>query len=322
MSNQPLPISAKDIQEAAARIAPFVHNTPVVGNASISKMAGAEVFFKCENLQKVGAFKARGAMNAALQLSAERLKKGLATHSSGNHGQALAWAAAQLGTTAFVVMPNNSPQVKIDAVRGYGAEVIFCEPTLAAREEALQKVVAQTGAYFVHPYNDLHVIAGQATVCYELLQQKPDLSAIFCPIGGGGLISGTLLSAHYFSKKTKVIGCEPLNANDAWQSWQAKKHILAQNPNTIADGLKTSLGALTYPILMQLVHLIYTVSEAEIAAALRLVLERTKMVIEPSAAVGVAALMQQKKQYQHQKVGVILCGGNIDLADISKLITL
>jgi threonine dehydratase len=257
-------------------------------------------------------------MNAALSLTEAEKAKGLATHSSGNHGQALAWAAKQLGLSAHIVMPSNSPEVKKAAVKGYGAEVIECEPTLQARESTLQEIVERTGAHVVHPYNDYRVIAGQATCAKEMLEQQPDLDAIFCPVGGGGLLSGTSLSAHYFGN-VPVYGCEPELADDAKRSFDAGHIIPSINPNTIADGLKTSLGDKTFPIIRERVKDIFTVSETEIISSMRLILERAKLVVEPSGTVGLAALIKQAPNFQGKKVGVILCGGNVDLEKVGNL---
>ena len=306
------------IEEAHKRIAPFIHRTPLLTNQTLDQLSGVSVFLKCENLQKVGAFKARGAINAVLSLSDAEKAKGVATHSSGNHGQALAWAAKQMGIPAFIVMPSNSPQVKKAAVLGYGAEVIECEPTLQARESALEKVLERTGAHMVHPYNDYRVIAGQATCAKEILEQQPGLDAIFCPVGGGGLLSGTALSAHYFGG-VPVYGCEPERADDAKRSFDAGHIIPSVNPNTIADGLKTSLGDKTFPIIHKHVKDIFTVTEEEIIAAMRLLWERAKLVVEPSGAVGLAALIKKKEAFQGKKVAVILTGGNVDLGRIGEL---
>ena len=314
----PHPISQEIIQEAHERIAPYIHRTPLLTNHTLDIKSGVSVFLKCENLQKVGAFKARGAMNAVLSLSDAEKQKGVATHSSGNHGQALAWAAKQMGIPAYIVMPSNSPQVKKAAVLGYGAEVIECEPTLQARESTLEKVLERTGAHMVHPYNDYRVIAGQATCAKEILEQQPDIDAIFCPVGGGGLLSGTSLSAHYFGN-VPVYGCEPEMADDAKRSFDAGHIIPSVNPNTIADGLKTSLGDKTFPIIRERVTDIFTVSEAEIIAAMRLLWERAKLVVEPSGAVGLAALIKHRNDYQRKKVAVILTGGNVDLGEVGKL---
>ncbi len=312
------PVSQEQIKAAHKRIAPFIHRTPLLTNHTFEERSGVSIYLKCENLQKVGAFKARGAMNAALSLNDEEKAKGVATHSSGNHGQALAWAAKQLGLSAHIVMPSNSPEVKKAAVKDYGAEVIECEPTLQARESTLQEIVERTGAHVVHPYNDYRVIAGQATCAKEMLEQQPDLDAIFCPVGGGGLLSGTSLSAHYFGN-VPVYGCEPEMADDAKRSFDAGHIIPSVNPNTIADGLKTSLGDKTFPIIRERVKDIFTVSETEIISSMRLILERAKLVVEPSGTVGLAALIKQAPNFQGKKVGVILCGGNVDLEKVGNL---
>lgn len=312
----PNPITQEQIEFAHQLIAPYIHRTPLLTNQTLNAFSGVSIFLKCENLQKVGAFKARGAMNAVLSLSEEEKVKGVATHSSGNHGQALAWAAKQMGIPAFIVMPSNSPHVKKAAVLGYGAEVIECEPTLQAREETLEKVLVRTGAHMVHPYNNYRVITGQATCAKEILEQQPDIDAIFCPVGGGGLLSGTSLSAHYFGG-VPVYGCEPEMADDAKRSFDAGHMIPSVNPQTIADGLKTSLGDKTFPIIREHVTDIFTVSEGEIIAAMRLLWERAKLVVEPSGAVGLAALLKHGKAFQGKRVAVILTGGNVDLSTIA-----
>jgi threonine dehydratase len=306
-------ISAQDIQEAHNRISTYIHKTPVLSSQSINEMAGCEVFFKCENLQKIGAFKFRGATNALLSLSEEELKKGVATHSSGNHAQALALAAKMLGTKAYIVMPTSAPKVKKAAVLGYGAEVIDCEPTLIARESTLEKVVERTGATFIHPYNDERIICGQATAAKELLEEHPELDTIIAPVGGGGLLSGTALSAHYFSPKTKVIGAEPEGAKDAFESFHSGDFHPSISPNTIADGLLTSLGDKTFKIIRQYVDDIKIADDEEIKAAMRLVWERMKIIIEPSSAVPLAVVLRYKEQFDGQKVGIIISGGNVDL---------
>ena len=279
-------------------------------------MANADVYFKCENLQKVGAFKARGAMHALLKLREENPEiKKVATHSSGNHAQALAWTAAQLGLHATIVMPNNAPKIKKDAVLGYGAKIIECTPTLQAREETLQKVIETESATLVHPYNDENIIAGAATAAVELLQEIPHLDILITPVGGGGLLSGTALAAKYFGKNLTVVAGEPQNANDAYQSFYAKKFIPSVNPNTIADGLKTSLGSINFEIILEHVQDIITVSETEILSAMNWVHQRMKIIIEPSSAVAVAAVLKSKKHFQNQKVGIILSGGNVEVGE-------
>jgi len=288
----------------------------VLSSTSINEIAEVSIYFKCENLQKVGAFKARGAMNAVLQLSAEEKNKGVCTHSSGNHAQALALAGRENGAQAYIVMPNNAPLVKKSAVLGYGAEVIECAPTLEARENTVQKVIDERGAAFVHPYNDYRIIAGQATAALELYDQLngTTLDYLLTPVGGGGLLSGSALTTKYLSPTTKVIGCEPEGANDAWQSFEHGKLVPSVKPSTIADGLLTSLGDKTFPIIMGNVHQIITVNDAEIMAALKLTWERMKIIIEPSSAVCLAVILKNKSLFAGKKVGVIISGGNVDLA--------
>ena len=307
------PPTAEDLLHAADRIRPYVNRTPVLTSRTINRRLDAEVFFKCENLQKVGAFKARGATNAVLSLDESLLSKGVATHSSGNHAQALSWAASLRGIPAFIVMPENSSRVKIEAVNEYGGIVSFCKPTLAAREETLKDIIDQTGATEIHPYNNLRIIAGQASAASELITDIPDLDLILAPVGGGGLLSGTALAAYYFSPKTKIIAAEPENANDAWQSFTRREFVPSLNPSTIADGLRTSLGTLTFPIILEHVHQIVTVSEESIIAAMRYIWERMKLLIETSSAVPVAALLENKVTIKGQRVGVIISGGNVDL---------
>ena len=306
-------ITKEDIEKVHEKIKPFVHYTPVLTNSSINEMAGAELFFKCENFQKIGAFKIRGGMNASLSLTPEQLAKGLATHSSGNHAQAIAFAAKTLGTKAYIVMPSNSPSVKVNAVKGYGAEVIFCEPNQAAREASLQKVVDETGAEFIHPYDDDRVITGQATCVKELLATVPDIEVVFTPVGGGGLLSGTALGAHYFHPSVKVYAGEPVGAADAILSFRSGKVEKTPYVNTIADGLLTTLSERTLSIIRKHVTDIFLVTEEEIKAALRLVYERMKIVVEPSCVVPLAAVLKNKEQFKGRKIGIILTGGNVDL---------
>jgi len=303
-------ITQEDICAAAKRIAPFVHRTPVLSCQTLDRMSGARLFFKCENLQKIGAFKIRGASNAVLQLSDEQARYGVATHSSGNHAAALALAARNRGIPAYVVMPDNAPKVKRDAVAAYGAEIITCQATLDARETTLAEVIQRTGAYFVHPYNDPAVIAGQGTAALELLDDQPDLDALIAPVGGGGLLSGTALSAQGV---VQVFGAEPLQADDAYRSLQAGKIIPPDKPDTIADGLRTALGDLTFPIIRDHVDAIITVTEAQIIQATRLLWERMKLVVEPSGAVPLAAILAELGRFKNRRVGVLLSGGNVDL---------
>lgn len=304
---------AKDILKVREIIAPFVHRTPVLTSKTFDQMLGANLFFKCENFQKGGAFKFRGATHAIMTLSEEDASCGVCTHSSGNHAQALALAAKMRGIKAHIVMPENAPQIKVDAVKGYGGNITFCLPTLEAREATLQKVMQNTGAIEIHPYNDYRIIAGQATACAELLEDVKDLDMVVTPVGGGGLLSGTILSARYFGSGLKVIGSEPLMANDAWQSFKAKRFIPSQNPLTIADGLKTSLGSLTFPIILNGVEDILTASEDTIVKAMKLIWERMKIVVEPSGVLPLAVMFENQDFFAGKRVGLILSGGNTDL---------
>jgi threonine dehydratase len=304
---------ASDITEAAERIYPFINKTPVLTSGTLNRSLNSRIFFKCENFQKVGAFKARGATNAVMQLDDQTLSGGVATHSSGNHAQALSWAANLRKCKAFIVMPGNSSRVKVDAVKGYGGQITFCEPTLDARESMLDKVMKETGATEIHPYNDVRIISGQATAALELIEEIPDLDLIIAPVGGGGLLSGTALSAHYFSPNAKVIAAEPEQANDAYLSFLNKKFIPSVNPDTMADGLRTSLGSITFPIILKYVNEIVTVSESSILQAMRFTWERMKILIEPSSAVPLAALFENKIEAGGKRIGVILSGGNVDL---------
>jgi len=308
-----MPITKEQIEQAHERIKPFIHKTPVLTSSYLNQLSGAELFFKCENFQKIGAFKIRGGMNAVLSLPKDKLANGIATHSSGNHAQAIAYAARQIGTKAYIVMPNTSPKVKVEAVKGYGAEITFCEPNQHARETALQTIVDRTGAEFIHPYNDERVITGQATCAKELLEEIPALDFILAPVGGGGLLSGTLLSAHYFSPSTKVYAGEPEGAADAVLSIKSGQIEAAPYINTIADGLLTKLGDKTFPIILQYVTDIFTVTDKEIIAALQLVYERMKIIVEPSCVVPLAALLKNKEIFAGKKAGIILSGGNVDL---------
>jgi len=302
-----------ELLAAAARISGWAHRTPVLTCATIDRAVGAAVFFKCENLQKVGAFKFRGATNAVFSLSDEEAARGVATHSSGNHAQALALAAANRKIPAHVVMPSTSAAPKKAAVLGYGARVVECEPTLASRESTLDEVVARTGAVFVHPYDDYRVIAGQATAAMELLEDRPGLEVILAPVGGGGLISGTALAALHFSAEARVIAAEPAGAADAFRSMAAGRIVPSVSPDTIADGLLTPLGERTFPIILERVERIVTVPDAAIVRAMRMVWERMKMIIEPSSAVPLAALLEGGLDVRGRSVGVIVSGGNVDL---------
>jgi threonine dehydratase len=306
-------ITKEAVELAAKTIEPYIHRTPVLTSKSINELTGIDFYFKCENFQKIGAFKIRGGMNASLSLSPAQLKNGIATHSSGNHAQALAYAAKTLGIKAYIVMPKSSPQVKVDAVRGYGAEVIICESNQAAREAALNKVVAETGAEFIHPYDDYRVITGQATCVKELIEEVPTLDVVITPVGGGGLLSGTCLGAQFFKPGLKVYGGEPEGAADAVLSLQSGKVEKAPFINTIADGLLTTLSEQTLGIIKEHVTDILLVSEEEIIAALRLIYERMKIIVEPSCVVPFAAAMRNAHLFKGKKVGIILTGGNVDL---------
>jgi threonine dehydratase len=281
---------------------------------SINELYGLDLYFKCENFQKIGAFKIRGGMNASLQLTKAQLEKGVATHSSGNHAQALAFASKMLGIKAYIVMPESSPQVKVNAVRGYGAEVTICASNQAARESTLQDIVDKTGATFIHPYDNDEVITGQATCVKEIIEAMPDIDIVVTPVGGGGLLSGTCLGAHYFKPGLKVYAGEPEGAADAVLSIQSGKVEKAPFVNTIADGLLTTLSERTLEIIQAHVADILLVSEDEIKAALRLVYERMKIIIEPSCAVPLAAVLKNADLFKGKKVGIILTGGNVDLS--------
>lgn len=306
-------ITLNDIREAAQRIHPYIHHTPVLTNESLNQIVDTQVFLKCENLQKVGAFKFRGAANAVFSLNDEEAARGVCTHSSGNHAQALALAARMRGVPAYIVMPDNAPSVKKNAVAGYGGQITFCAPTLEAREAALTRIYERTGANVVHPYNDERVIAGQGTAALELLQEVRELDVILAPVGGGGLLSGTSIAATETKKGIRVIAGEPEMADDAYRSLQSGALVPSMKPKTIADGLLTSLGSLTFPIIQQRVEQIVTVSEQVIIDSMRFIWERAKIVIEPSAAVAVGVLWEKKIDLTGLKVGVILSGGNVDL---------
>lgn len=302
-----------DVQEAAARLEGLVHRTPVLTCSSLDDRVGARIFCKCENFQKAGAFKFRGASNAVMSLSDADARRGVATHSSGNHGAALALAARLRGVPARIVMPANAPESKKAAVAGYGGTIVYCEPTQEAREATLEVLVRATGATFVHPYNNAKVIAGQGTAALELCAEVPELDVILAPVGGGGLLSGTALSAAARAPGARVVAAEPEAADDACRSLAAGKILPANYPDTVADGLRTSLGELTFAIIQRHVAQIVTVSEDAIVAAMRYVWERMKIVIEPSSAVPIAALLDNRLGVSGQRVGVILTGGNVDL---------
>lgn len=302
-----------DIDLAHERIRNYIHTTPVHTCSSINTEVGCEIFFKCENLQNVGAFKARGAMNAALSLPLHESINGIATHSSGNHAQAVARAGKLLKIRSFIVMPKNAAEIKKKGVRAYGGEIFECEPTLAARERTLAAVLMKTKAVEIHPFNNYDVIAGQATAAKELFETIPDLDALIAPVGGGGLLSGTALAAKYYSSETVVYAGEPEGADDAYRSMKSGT-IENSQANSIADGLLTKLGTKTFPIIREHVKEIVTVSDKQIIEAMKLIWERMKIIVEPSGAVPLASILKSKEKFEGKKVGVILTGGNIDLS--------
>jgi threonine dehydratase len=303
----------QSIREAHARIRDKIHRTPVMTSEVLDELAGNRLYFKCENLQKVGAFKARGATNAVFLLTDEEAAKGVVTHSSGNHAAALARAARLRGIPAFIVMPSNSPQAKQAAVRRYGGDVVLCEPTLAARESTARRVMERTGAVFIHPYDDLRVMAGQGTTAIELLEDVPGLDVILCPVGGGGQLSGVAVAAKDIKPALRVIGVEPAGADDAARSLKAGHIIPMLEPRTIADGLKTSLGQRPFAEIMRLVDDIVTVREESIVQAMRRVWEVMKLIVEPSGAVSYAAIVEGRIAPTGANIGIILSGGNLDL---------
>lgn len=306
----------QEVEEACNRVKPYVHNTPVLKSAYLNELSGAEVFFKCENFQKMGAFKMRGATNAILQLSEAQKKAGVVTHSSGNFAQALSLAAKNLGVKAYIVMPENAPQVKKEAVKGYGGIITESESTPIARETEAERIQKETGATFIHPSNDRNVILGNATSAAEFFQCHPDLDYVFAPVGGGGLIAGTSLSVNYFGNNCKTIGGEPFEVDDAFRSLKSEKIEFNETTNTIADGLKTFLGDINFPIIKKYVSEIIRVEETEIISAMKLIWERMKIIVEPSCAVPLAALLREKERFKGKKVGIILSGGNVDLSKL------
>ncbi|WP_281989665.1 pyridoxal-phosphate dependent enzyme [Aquimarina aggregata] len=309
-------MTSQELKQCHDRIKPYIHRTAVLTSSLLNEISGADLFFKCENFQRMGAFKMRGAANGISQLTALQKEKGVVTHSSGNFAQALSLAAKSLGVKAYIVMPSNAPQVKKDAVKGYGGQIIECPPTLQDREETATKIQNKRGATFIHPSDDLDVIIGQGTAALELLEDHPDLDYIFTPVGGGGLIAGTALAAHYYGNNCKVIGGEPFEVDDAYRSLLSGKIETNTTTNTIADGLKTQLGVINFPIIQKHVSEIIRVEEQEIIDAMRLIWERMKIIIEPSCAVPFAALLKEKEKFKHKKMGIILSGGNVDLGNL------
>jgi len=311
-----MPIGLEAIRAAQVRLAPHIHRTPVMTSRALNALAGARLFFKCENLQKTGSFKIRGAANAVLSLGEDEAKRGVVTHSSGNHAAALSYAARLRGIPAWIVMPKNAPAVKCRAVEGYGGQITFCEPTLAARDATAQEIMQRTGALLIHPYNDERIIAGQATAAMELLQEVPDLDFVLAPVSGGGLLSGTALSAKLMRPNVRVVGCEPKNADDAYRSMQSGQIEPMEAPDTIADGLRAVLCEMTFNIIRERVDQIALVTEGEITDTMRLVWERMKIITEPSAAVAIAPALNKQIGAEGRHVGIILSGGNVDLGKL------
>lgn len=308
--------SKQELLAVQKRIKEYIHRTPVLTSRILNEITGAEIAFKCENFQRMGAFKMRGAVNALLNLSEEQQKKGVVTHSSGNFAQALSLAAKSVNIPAYIVMPSTAPNVKKEAVKGYGGEITECPPTLEDREKTAARVMKETGATLLHSSNDTDVILGQGTAAMELLEDFPDLNYIFAPVGGGGLIAGTALAVSHFSENCRTIGGEPFEVDDAYRSLKSGKIETNETTNTIADGLKTKLGDKNFPIIREHVEEIIRVEETEIKDALRLIWERMKIIVEPSSAVAFAALLRERNKFQHKKIGVILSGGNVDLQNL------
>ena len=310
--------SMDDVIAASKRIEGHGHRTPILTNKTIDELTGKKIFFKCENFQKIGAFKFRGGWNTISSLSGEEASKGVCTHSSGNHAQAVAYAAMKRNIPAHIVMPRNAPKVKIQAVEGYRANITLCEPTLKARRETLEKIAEKTGAYVVHPFNEPKVIAGQGTCAMEMIEDIGDLDAICAPIGGGGLMSGTCIAARSMLPNVRLFGAEPKGADDAYQSLKKGKLIPQNNPKTICDGLLTSMGENTWKILKNHLEDIITVSDEEVVTAMKLIWERMKIIIEPSCATPLAAVLtpEFRELENIETIGIILTGGNVDLAKL------
>ena len=302
-----------DIQHAYDRIRPYIHRTPVLTNRSLNDLTGAELFFKCENFQRSGSFKIRGATNAVELLSQDEIDRGVATTSSGNHGAALSMAVTRRGGCVTVVMPQNTPIIKVENVKRNGGNIVWCEPNLSSREKTLGELVNLNDAVVVHPYNDERIVAGQGTAAMELLEDQPDLDCIVSPLSGGGLLSGTLCSVKNLNNQVRVIGAEPMEADDAFRSWKLGKIVPNKTTDTICDGLRAQVGTITFPIIQEYVDDIITVSENDIIAAMRMIWERLKIIIEPSCSITLAAVLNQKTIFKDSKVGLILSGGNVDL---------
>ena len=306
-------VNYNHIKSAHKRISNFIHDTPIFSSHNINTKTSANLFFKCDNFQKTGSFKIRGAVNTILQLSKKQLASGIITTSSGNHGAAVSAAAKKLGANVTIIMPDNTPKVKVDNVRRYGGDIIFCEPNIKAREGTLEKMVKNTGSTIVHPYNDERIIAGQGTAAKELLEKIPNLDIIIAPVSGGGLLSGTLLTAKTINPKIKIYGAEPKNADDTYQSIKNKKITPNKSTDTIADGLRAQVGTITFPIIQKYVDDIILVSEEMIIESMRIIWQRLKIIIEPSCSIVLGAILTDNKQFHNKRIGLILTGGNIDL---------
>ena len=306
-------VTLKDIVAAHDRIAPFIHRTPVLTNKSLNELSGAELYFKCENFQKAGSFKIRGATNTVELLNQDELDRGIATTSSGNHGAALSMAVSRRNGKTKVVMPHNTPKIKVKNVERNGGEVIWCEPDQTSREEVLKDLVLKTGSTVVHPYNDERIVMGQGTAGKELIEDQPDLDAIVSPVSGGGLLSGTLLSAQGINPKIKVYGAEPLEADDTFLSLQKGEIVPNKTINTICDGLRAQIGTITFPIIQSYVEEVITLKEEEIIESMKMIWERMKIVVEPSCSITLAAVLKSRDRFAGKKVGLIISGGNVDL---------
>ena len=306
-------LTLKDIELAHERIRPFIHRTPILTNSSLNKLAGAELFFKCENFQKAGSFKIRGATNTVELLSDSELKRGIATTSSGNHGAALSMAVSRRGGSTKVVMPRNTPKIKVENVKRNGGEVVWCEPDQKFRESVLKDVVEETAATVVHPYNDERIMAGQGTCAKEILEDVPTIDCIVSPVSGGGLLSGSLVAAKNMKNSVKVFGAEPEEADDAYQSLKQGKIVPNKTINTICDGLRAEIGSKTFPVIQNLVDEIIPVSEKDIIESLQMIWERMKIIVEPSCSISLALILKNKKMFKNKNVGLIMSGGNVDL---------
>lgn len=309
-------VTYNDIEKAHQRISDHIHNTPILTSDSLDNELGSNLFFKCENFQKTGSFKIRGATNSILQLNDTEIKNGIITTSSGNHGAAVAFIADKIGTSSKIIMPNNTPKNKIENVQRYGGEIFYCEPNIKSREDTLEKMIQKSGGSIIHPYNDEKIIAGQGTAAKELIEKVPDLDAIICPVSGGGLLSGTLLAAKNLKPGIKVFGAEPENADDTYRSILNNKIMSNKTTNTIADGLRAQVGTITFPIIREYVDEILLVSEEMIISSMYMIWQRLKIIIEPSCSIVLAALMLNSNKFLNKKVGLILTGGNYDLKQI------